>query len=136
MTPSSIIESLENNIRVLRDFAAQYPIPDDLDSVLVISVGESIQVQFQCNWAPNEHGRQKLLAFCGETFGRTGWTAVKDQWNSYFNWSKEVAGVTVRLVGAVEDKSPATFPVQPTEFPIMLEDQKEEDSLSAEEDSF
>lgn len=70
----------------------------------------------------NENDRNKALAHLGDTFGRADWQAEANYNNTAFNWSKEVDDVQIRISGAQPTGQPQSFPVDPKQFPIQLED--------------
>lgn len=97
-------------------------LPEGLGSLYVGGFGAHFDVGLMHR---NDEERNKALAYMGDTFGRSGWEAKLVTGYSQFdgfNWTKEVDGVRVKIEGAQKLDQPKSFPVDPKQFPIQLED--------------
>lgn len=125
------LAKIHANLAILDAFAERYPLvlPDRL---LEIRVGQ-LHLEINAAYAPNEHGRLKILATVGDIFGRHDWMASEDYGN--INWDKDIllnpydstsTKIHVRIYGAEKVEKSRNVPVPPQKFPVMLEDEKEE----------
>lgn len=97
-------------------------LPPDLGLLCVGGFGAHFDVNLmhrdQCD-------RDKALAHLGEVFGRSGWEAKLSagyhQFHGY-DWRKEVDGVLIQIEGAQPTGQPKSFPVDPKQFPLQIED--------------
>lgn len=117
------IQKLQQNITLLAAFVERYPL-DLPQEIIFISCGETPNIEIRVSDAPNEHGRLKILATVGDVIGRVGWKAEYDKYESAYNWKQDFFGVKVKLTGAEPYDIPPSMPVQPSKFPVLLEDSK------------
>ena len=62
--------------------------------------------------------RDKVLSEMAELFGADGWTAkVKPD---RINWEKEIDGMLIEIGNTKEKPKAASYPVQPSEFPLQI----------------
>lgn len=119
----SQLEKIKSNIAVLERFAYKYPL--DLPENLVDISLHALKIDVNAGYAPNEHGRLKILATVGEVFGREGWTATEDDYHN-IHWTREFVldehtTVNVRIYNAEKVPRAQPMPVPVQKFPIMLE---------------
>lgn len=120
----SRLATIETNLAILHSALDDLVLPSDLPSTLVnICADYEPVVSVYIGSAPNEGGREQLLALCGDLFGRSDWTRVIDYGNSWFHWTKDFKGVKITLNNAEKVPLPVDkTPVAPTAFPILLSD--------------
>jgi hypothetical protein len=74
--------------------------------------------------------RDRALTFLGETFGRADWTATMNSNGDAFNWKKTVDGVDIVIEDAQPTGQPKSFPVDPKQFPLRIEDAETESEVA------
>lgn len=96
-------------------------LPNGLGSLYIGCFGAHYDVNL-CH--RNDDDRNKALAHMGEVFGRSGWEAkLNVSYNFHgFAWTKTVDGVRVKIEGAQKIDQPQSFPVDPKQFPLQIED--------------
>lgn len=116
------LDSIEQNLAVLRAACGHVVLPENLPAYCVIVCADAIPcITFSINSAPNSAGREQLLALAGQLFGTDGWTKELGYGNKFFNWRKEWKGIHLQLSDAERVPLPQDkVPVRPTEFPILL----------------
>lgn len=111
------VNKLVNDVQTLVAFSAKYADKMQDHSVTVL-VMDGPGLSF---YAPySEDKKLALQYFVGETFGREGWTKQLTYGSRYFDWTKEVDGVTICLSSIEPLNLPKDQPVRPTEFPLAL----------------
>ena len=67
--------------------------------------------------------RDKILTEMAALFGADGWTAkVKPD---RINWEKEIDGMLIEIGNTKEKPKAASYPVQPSEFPLQIANSNE-----------
>ena len=67
--------------------------------------------------------RDKILTEMAQLFGADGWTAkVKP---NQINWEKEIDGMLIEISNTKEKPKAASYPVQPSEFPLQISNSNE-----------
>lgn len=116
------LDKIKSNLATLDAFVSKYelPLPENL---VTMTCTYGCIVTVHATLAPDQAGRDKVLATVGEAFGRDGWTAKFDNYSRNYNWRKDMDGVSINIDGAEKSTMPESFSVPPQKFPIMLEDQ-------------
>jgi hypothetical protein len=70
----------------------------------------------------SDNDRTRALTVMGDVFGRSGWSSTFDRYDASYNWSKTVDGVKLSIQSAQKPNQPDSFPVDPKQFPIQIED--------------
>ena len=115
---------IEANLAVLHSLLDPLTLPNNFPDYLITIIADLEDhpaVNLNCNTAPNQHGRDKLLSLAGEWFGTDGWVKELSYDNKTFNWKKQKGGVYLKIEGAEKLPIPdSNVPVPPTAFPLML----------------
>src|SRR5687768_8150800 len=121
------LQRISDNLSKLVAFTDSLSFPEGTENLFSFNANsESADLTCYINHAPNEDGQQRLLALCGDLFGRDGWKARFDQYSNHYNWRKEKAGVRLHLQGAQKSTMIEEFPVPSTNFPLTLVDREPE----------
>lgn len=101
-------------------FAAKYSakLPDGLGAFACGNFGADFTIYLRGR-SPSD--RDKALILVGDVFGRGGWVAESAYGHDGFHWKQVVDGVAITIQYAQEIDSPKTFPVNPNQFPVQLE---------------
>lgn len=127
MTPRQTNLNLySTQLEILSVFLTKYDdlLPLDFGSVSISSIYNHPTCVFclPTDDRDTEGNREKALTLLGDVFGRNGWEAKLDYNGRYFNWRKDVDGVSICICSAKRAVKANTFPVPPSEFPILLQD--------------
>lgn len=120
------LDQYSTQLAVLSNFVFLYDskIPDDFGSIGISSISYKPTCVFclPTDDRDTEGNREKALTLLGDVFGRNGWEAKLDYNGRYFDWRKDVDGVSICICSAKRAVKADTFPVPPSEFPILLQD--------------
>lgn len=112
-----------NALVIAELFVVKYEskLPEGLGSFYVGGFGAHYDVNLSYR---DRDQRNKALSHLGEVFGRAGWEAKISGGYQFhgFDWTKEVDGVRVKIEGAQKIDQPQSFPVDPKQFPLQIED--------------
>lgn len=116
------LDNIAKNLAKLQSVIGDVVLPEGLPSwVVVISTDASApSISLNVEQAPNEHGKQQLLALFGDLFGRSGWMRDLNYGNTYFNWKTNFEGIDITINNAERLPTPLATPVSPRDFPITL----------------
>lgn len=116
------LATLRENLNILDAFAEAHPI--GIPEQMITCYGFSRSISIQIQYAPNQAGRDKVLAAVGDALGRDGWTKRRDRnYPDRWNFSREIDGIKVEIEGAEINRMEDTpIPVPPSAFPLMIED--------------
>ena len=95
-------------------------LPEDLGDLTVFTGFVEFEVNLRYR---QDNDRSKALTYLGETFGRADWNATINHDGTAFDWRKTLDGVQLSIRFAQPTDQPKSFPVDPKQFPIQLEDQ-------------
>lgn len=117
------IERCRTQLAVAELFALKYDskLPDGLGSLWTGSFGTRFDISLR---GRSQSDRDKALSLLGEVFGRGGWEAKISFNHDYFDWSQRIDGVEIKIEGAQPTGQPKSFPVDPKQFPLQLEDNR------------
>lgn len=117
------ISTIQNSLNTLTALVGAISLPKDFPSyICMLGVDPHPTITFNIDMAPNEGGREQLLALAGDLFGRTDWIKKLNYGNTHFHWIKDLQGVKITLNDAERILLPQDkIPVPPSAFPILLE---------------
>jgi len=117
------IQEARTGLEIAEIFVSKYDakLPEDLGRLYILCGTAQYDVGLR---GRTEEERNTALAYLGDTFGRGGWEAnVSTGYNFHgYDWSKKVDGVYLKIEGAQPTGQPQSFPVDPKQFPLQLED--------------
>lgn len=120
-------------VGLLRAFLDRYncPIPSELTSINFDYDQPHFGIH-PCH-APDDAGKDKVLAYVGQTFGVHGWLRTDDiDCKRRVDWKQEIDGVMVIIYGA-ETMPKFETHVEPNKFPLLLDNGISDDTF-AEQD--
>lgn len=120
MTRQECLTELEKQLDIGRLFLLKYDskLPEDQGNFGLSNIP---YLTFDLQYV-DEDNRASALTYLGSTFGRREWLATLEYRGRHFDWHKMVDGVKVNIYCARKLDAPESFPVDPKEFPIQLED--------------
>lgn len=120
----------KKNITSLETLCASLVIPEGVSNSITVTVDIYPQIVFHC---PSEltpeatSNRDRLLDLVGRWFGKDGWTRELAYYKDSFTWKKSIGEVRIEISHAEMVALPPNRPVDPRDFPILLEDKTDEE---------
>lgn len=115
------IKNVKKQVEIAEVFVLKYDakLPEGLGSLMISNEGVQYFIHLT---GKTDDDRQRALSVLGDVFGRSDWSATATYNRRGYDWGKRLDGVRLHIFEAQKTDEPDSFPVDPKQFPLQLED--------------